>query len=103
MNVKFSYLYRDGANYKQYGEVVFANPCQLNVEVVSNIINSQLIDGCWFVASDWGLPELFFKEFSWDDEIDHTWHEFEDIVESNTCETDNRTIDDFLKCVLKHK
>lgn len=29
MNIKFTYLYRDAAHYKQYHEVVLANPNEI--------------------------------------------------------------------------
>ena len=50
MNLKFSYLYRDGANYKNYNEVIFSNPNSRPVGEVDAIIKEGLIDRTWFVA-----------------------------------------------------
>lgn len=74
MNIKLSYLYRDYSNYKQYGSVIFANPNNVAFETVMHIIASNLIDGEYFIAQDWDVPELFFDERN---EDDHQWHEFE--------------------------
>ncbi|WP_462267262.1 hypothetical protein [Mucilaginibacter sp.] len=74
-NIKLHYLYRDGANYKQFGVVVFDNPQHLTPVYLTSLIQSKLIDGTWFYANQWQLPDLHFG--TWDDEIDHTLHEFE--------------------------
>ena len=66
MNIKFSYLYRDGANYKQFNKIVFNNPTNLTLLEIEAAINAKLIDNQWFVAIDWGLPDLHFKEYTWD-------------------------------------
>ena len=44
-NIKFSYLYRDAGNYKNYGEVIFANPDEMPIEEVEILIKSKLIYG----------------------------------------------------------
>jgi hypothetical protein len=77
-NIKFSYLYRDGGNYKTFTEVVFANPDNLSLSEIQAIIQSKLIDGTWFYADQWQLPELFPETF--DITIDPTWHEFESVT-----------------------
>jgi len=74
-NIKFSYLYRDGANYKNFGAVMFENPDNIDVTELETIIRSMLIDATWFYADKWLLPDLHFG--SWDEEIDHGFHEFE--------------------------
>ena len=52
MNLKFAYLYRDGANYKNYNEVIFSNPNNRPVGEVDAIIKEGLIDRTWFVAKN---------------------------------------------------
>lgn len=74
--VKFNYLYRDGSNYKNYGEVIFTNLTSIELDLIREIIVSNLIDGEFFVAKEWGLPELFFDSSN---EDDHGWHEFHSI------------------------
>jgi len=93
-NILFSYLYRDGANYKNYGEVVFTNPTNLSLTTVKETIESKLLDGEWFYAHKWYLPDLHFEK--WDIEIDHSFHEFEDVEETDRAPTDTRPIDEFL-------
>jgi len=76
-NIKFNYLYRDSSNYKNYGYVILANPENFALIEVEKLIRSKLIDGEWFYADEWDVPELFFE---WVDfRIDSTWHEFESI------------------------
>ena len=83
MNIKFTYLYRDASNYKQHNEIVFANPNELLIQKIQSAITENLIDGNWFVAKDWNVPDLHFKEYAWDNEMDHDWHEFASVEETN--------------------
>jgi hypothetical protein len=55
------------------------------------------IDRCWFVAKDWNLPDMHFKEFDWDDEIDHQWHEFQAIEETNQAATTKMSVEEFIE------
>ena len=71
MNIKFSCQYRDGANYKQPNEIIFANPNLIALEEIQKIIKSSLIDECWFIAKQWNVPDIHFKKYTWDSEIDH--------------------------------
>lgn len=80
-NIKFNYLYRDSANYKKYGSVIFSNPDNIELSEIETLIRCKLIDGKWFYADEWGLPELFLETF--DNRIDPTWHEFESAEYSN--------------------
>ena len=97
MNIKFSYLYRDGANYKYFNEVVFSNPNEIPLEKIDAIIRANLIDGCWFVAKEWNLPDMHYKEYAWDNDIDHGWHEFEFVEETDKLESEAVLIDEFLR------
>lgn len=98
-NIKLSYLYRDGGNYKNYNEVVFSNKKCLRVDEIINLIQRLLIDEIWFYADKWGLPDLHFKEYNYDYNIDVDWHEFEKIDGTNEPITDIRDIEDFLKII----
>ena len=80
--VRFKYLYRDAGNYKNYGEVVFANGSGLPLTTIDELIKASLIDGAWFVAKDWGVPELFFTEYPYLPELDHEWHEYDAVEEA---------------------
>lgn len=83
MNIKFCYRYRDAANYKQHNEIIFGNPTKLLLPEIEKAIRKNLIDESWFVAKKWDVPDMHFKEYAWDSEIDHDWHEFDCIVETN--------------------
>lgn len=98
-NILFSYLYRDGANYKNYSEVVFANPDNIDVSQVKEAISTSLVDGEWFYAKPWQLPDLHFEK--WDEEIDHQLHEFESVAYTSEAPTDYRTIAQFLAEIKK--
>jgi len=67
-------MYRDGANYKNHSEVIFTNPENISLEEAEKIIRQKLIDETWFYVDQWHLKDMHFK--TWDNEIDHTWHEF---------------------------
>lgn len=84
MNIKFSYLYRDSGNYKRFGDVIFSNPNNLPILDMEHLIRSKLIDGEWFYAKDWGLPNLHFEP--WDEDLDHGFHEFESLSYSQELE-----------------
>lgn len=101
MNIKLSYLYRDASNYKQYHEVVFANPNNIPFKEIESIIRASLIDECWFVAKDWNLPDMHFKEYEWDEEKDHQWHEFESLEETAEAKTVEMSIEDFLEIIRR--
>ena len=73
MNVRFEYLYRDAGNFKNWGEVVFSNPRNINVDLVAAMAEKVLIDHAYFVASKAGVPDLHFTEH--DEDLDHGWHE----------------------------
>jgi hypothetical protein len=97
MNIKFCYLYRDASNYKQFNEIVFANPNQIPSDKIQAIIRSKLIEECWFIAKDWNVPDLHFKEYSWDNDLDHEWHEFDCVEETTEAKTVHTSIDEFIE------
>ena len=76
-NIKFNYLYRDGANYKKFNSLVFENSGSISLEDLEALIQSKLIYGEWFYADQWKLPEIFLYTF--DFKTDPTWHEFESV------------------------
>jgi hypothetical protein len=103
MNINFNYLYRDAGNYKQHNQVVFANPNELPIQKIKNAIAENLIDGCWFVAKNWNVPDLHFKEYDWDAQIDHDWHEFECVEETSNIPTEEQSIEDFIERIKVRK
>lgn len=99
MNIQLNYLYRDGSNYKNYGNAIFSNPDNISSEIIEKSICSRLIDGEYFIAADWELPELFFEQPNQDD---HGWHEFQSIELTQSNPTSAKTIGDLLK-LINHK
>jgi hypothetical protein len=74
-NIKFSYLYRDAANYKSYGYVVMSNPANKSLKEIEASIREKLINNEWFYANEWQLPDLYPPTINPCD--DPSWHEFE--------------------------
>jgi hypothetical protein len=93
MNIRFNYLYRDAGNYKQYSSVVFNNPNDRDPSEIEQTIRAALIDGEFFDARQWQLPDLRVGEY--DDELDHEWHEFESVEETGDDGT-QLSIEEFL-------
>jgi hypothetical protein len=79
-NIKFSYLYRDGGNYKTFGEAIFANPKNIPLAEIEALVRSKLIDDTYFYHKDFGLPSLIPNTVDYD--LDPTWHEFESVTET---------------------
>lgn len=97
MNILLTYLYRDAANYKYWGEVTFTNAGNTDPAVLEAEIRPYLIDGHWFVAEGVGLSDL--RPCDRDDEIDHDWHELHSFAKTEARPSDgrNRDIADFLQ------
>lgn len=81
MNIKLHYLYRDGANYKQYHYEVYTNMQGLSLEEIERRLREQLIGDEWFYNHNWDLKDL--HHHPWDNSIDHTWHEFDCVAYSD--------------------
>ena len=64
MNIAFHYLYRDGANYKNFSTIVFNNSIAITIEKLNTLLKLKLIGREYFYADEWGLPDLHFG--SWD-------------------------------------
>ena len=94
-NIKFSYRYRDAANYKVYGSVIFSNPDNLTVREIEAQIRAKLIDGEFFDPVEWNVPKLQILPI--DEELDHSWNEFESIEESDEEPNAGISIEAFLR------
>jgi len=99
MNIRFCYQYRCGANWKNTGEVVFANPDDLSEEEIHNRLLAVISDGEFFVAEAVHIPERY--EGVYDPKYSHGWHEYLFVEESESKETDKegRSIKAFLELV----
>ena len=81
MNIKFRYQYRDGANYKNHGKIIFTNNFNLSIEEITKRITNRLISGEFFYSDQFGVTDLHFEK--WDNEYDHLWHEFVDVEKTD--------------------
>ncbi len=97
MNIRFEYLYRDAGNFKSWGELVFSNPHNINVNLVKALAENVLIDQAYFVASKANVPDLHFNEYN--DQLDHNWHEFHTVAQTEEVTNDSlgRNIEEFIE------
>jgi hypothetical protein len=56
-NVKFSYLYRDGGNYKKWADVVFSNPEGLSIDLVNKALKHAFMQDGLFIAHQIRIPD----------------------------------------------
>ena len=98
-NIKFNYLYRDGSNYKSWGEVIFSNPENLTVNEIAERLLDAFLPDKQFIVHQISIPEkfLFIDEKITRD--DHCYHEFDCIEVCQEYPTDllKRSIADFLQ------
>jgi hypothetical protein len=97
-NIEFSYLYRDGGNYKKFGRVIFSNPERLTSKSVTEELQQSFIRSELFIAGQIRVPEVFLYaggHFSYDD---HCYHEFDSVKATADVAGDihGRTIGEFL-------
>ena len=101
MNVKFEYIYRDAGNFKNWGEVVFANPNGIAVDDVVSLTEKALIDKTFFSdilffnASKAGVPDLRFDKHIPD--LDHDWHTVSALLPTDELPSDPRNIEEFIE------
>lgn len=98
-SIKFNYLYRDGGNFKSWGEVVFSNPENLTVhEIETKLLNAFLPDK-QFIASQISISEKFLFANGKLTKYDHCFHEFDciEICQENSTDVLFRSVTDFLK------
>lgn len=81
MNIKFSYFYRDSANYKTFHEIIFSNRENIPLKIVSKALRESFIDGEWFYLEEVELPVLFRETY--DPYSDPSWHEFDCVEETD--------------------
>ncbi len=98
-NVMFSYLYRDAGNYRNYGEIIFSNNQNLQIDFIDSKIKEKLIDGECFVHLDFGVPNLFFEDCLTED--DHDWHTYKSVSFTDKPSNNERDIADFIAKMKK--
>ena len=88
-NVRLTYMYRDGANYKKWNSVVFSNPERVGVASIKDRLQAAFLVDDAFVADQVRLPEVFLYSDGQIDRDDHCLHEFCSI--EKTLDTANDT------------
>ena len=78
-NVRFVYLYRDGSNYKKWGEVIFSNRERISIEGALEKLKCAFLPDGLFVAHQVRVPEVFLAAESQLTEDDHCFHEFDSV------------------------
>jgi hypothetical protein len=103
--VEFSYMYRDGSNYKKGGTVCFANKTGMAGDEIDERLRKAFDEGEYFIARQIGVPEVFYDGV---DEDDHCWHEYDGVIVTDRdgcygCQMDEqgRDIADFVMDVEK--
>jgi hypothetical protein len=97
-NIKFHYLYRDGSNYKKWGDVVFSNIDNLSIGSILKSLQESLSDDGLFIAHQVRIPEVFLASEYPLSEDDHCFHEFADVEATWAAPNDecNRSIGEFV-------
>jgi len=100
-NIKFIYLYRDGANYKSWGEIIFTNPNQLTLDEIEDRLVDAFLTDKLFITHQISIPEKFSSLSEKFTKFDHCYHEFDaiEICEEKPTDELNRSITDFVKDV----
>lgn len=102
MNVRFEYLYRDAGNFKNWGEIVFANPRNISADRIAAMEEkATCIDSLYFVAADLKVPDLHFAEFN--EALDHNWHEVHafQVTEDTPNDSQGRNIEEFFELLQR--
>ncbi len=97
-NIKFTYLYRDGGNYKTWNEVVFSNPEDLSPEAVTSEFQKSLMQDGLFIAHQIRIPDVLPYTHGNPTPDDHCFHEFDSVEFTVDAANDRfgRSIGDFL-------
>lgn len=66
----------------------------MSLSTVEALIVSKLIFHHWFYANQWQVPDLYFG--TWDNELDHTFHEFESVEYTDEPGNDGTDIASFI-------
>ena len=97
-NVRFTYLYRDGSNFKSWADVVFPNPDGLDLQVITRAVSDAVEQDGLFVAHQVRIPEVFLYGKGDANADDHCYHEFYAVESTSEIPTDRfgRSIGEFI-------
>lgn len=94
MNVSFEYLYRDGANYKNWGKIVLTTTSGHELAEIEHRIREQLLDGTNFVAEEVDISTLYFS--TRDITVDHWWHEYAGVSWTDKAPSKSESIEELI-------
>lgn len=102
-NIKFIYLYRDGGNYKKWGQVIFRNPNKLSCDSITKALRETFMQDGLFIADQVRVPESFLYIRGDANSDDHCYHEFDKVELSFDAPNDQhgRSMRQFLTEVRK--
>lgn len=95
MNISFEYLYRDAGNYKLYGTIVFKNENNVPLIFLHRAIEACLYQRIYFIPELLEIPRLKFRDYN--EDLDHFWHEFDSISETDFPHTAGKTVSKFFE------
>jgi hypothetical protein len=93
MNVEFEYQYRDLGNFKRHGSVIFGNRNCLPIQKVDLILVDFFGNDRLFLASEIEVPDMFFTEFPFKQDLDWEMHEYCAVSETQLPVNDTRKRD----------
>jgi predicted nucleic acid-binding protein len=96
MNIRVEYLYRDAGNFKNWGEIIFSNPNNIDIKVIEKQANDNLLENLYFIAAKADVPDLHFSDHNLN--LDHLWHEINsfELTTEKSNDNRNRTIEEFV-------
>jgi hypothetical protein len=98
-NISFVYLYRDASNYKQWGQVTFANLQGDDADDLALRLRRAMMVDSTFIAGQVRVPSLFLFETMPMNDDDHCLHEFDSfgIVDEHPNDQHGRSILEFVQ------
>lgn len=100
MNISFDYLYRDAGNYKLYNSVIYKNENDVPLIFLLRAIEACLEQRMYFVPETLEIPRLKFRNY--DPDLDHLWHEFDSISETDLPNTEGKNVTGLFKLLQEN-
>jgi len=101
--IRFNYLYRDGSNFKSWGEVFFSNPDELDIKIIDKRLRAAFEQEAHFIAHQISIPEIFLYNKGNLNYADHCFHEYDsiEVIESPNIDTHKLTLKQFFELAEK--
>ncbi len=95
-NIQFNYLHRDLGNYKIFGNLVFSNPHNLDIQEIKTLFKKHLIDGQYFYPEKFGIKRFEDEPIG----CESDWYEFESLEITDFESNHNKEINSLLNLLL---